>query len=383
MADLESKSNQKKNYFTLLDYIQVFWDNKKFILISTLVVTIITVLILLFVVKPVFLSVGTVKSTKKTSNLAGLLSVSGLSGIEDISDIAGGGAGATELALYEQILTSRRCLEETIIKFNLMEEFNEKYMQTAVKRFREDILELSKDKIAGTLTIGIYDENPERAKEIADFLIHQLNIIFSELSVTEAKNNREFIEKRYNLVLSDLKNAEDSLKSYQDIYGIAPDIVAKSVTQASVQLETEIKSEEVKLDLLRKILNPNQSEILMQEEKIKALKNQLNDITNNSDNKTFLSLKGVPAKIINYIRLQRNVEIQNKLLTFLIPIYEQAKIEEKKDTPVVLILDKPYIPEKKAKPKRIIVTFIITSLWFFGSYSTIFLYRKFKDLHIK
>lgn len=378
MSTIENNNNLNKKYFTLLDYLEVFIEHKKFLLISSIVVLVISVFFTFFVIKPEFLSIGTVKSTSKSSGLAGLLSASGLSGLGDVSDLAGGGAGASELALYDQILTSRRCIEETINRFNLMEVYNEKYMQDAVKYFRENIMELTKDKIAGTLSIGIYDEDPQKAKEIADFLIVQLNTIFTEMTVTSARNNKEFIEKRYYLAKEDLKKAEDSLKSYQDIYGIAPDIVAKSVAQSSVQLEAEIKSEEVKLDVLKKIFNSDQSEVKLQEEKIIALKRQLNDIVNNSNNNnTFLSLKGVPDKVINFYRLQRDIEIQSKILTFILPVYEQAKIDEKRDTPTVLILDQPFLPERKARPKRLTLTIIFTFIWIGGAYSVLFLKKKF------
>lgn len=381
MQNSEKNISEKQKYFTLLDYIKVFLKHKKFLLYSSLIIFILSILLMFFVVKPIFLSSGTVKSTAESGNLAGLLSASGLTGLADVSDLAGGGAGASELALYEQILTSRKCIEQTIIKFNLMEVMKEKFVQDAVKNFRENILELSRDKIAGTLQIGVYDEDPRRAKDVVDFLIMQLNNIYTEMNVTQAKNNREFIEKRYILARADLKKAEDSLKTYQDIYGIAPDVIAKSVVQSTVELEAEIKSEQVKLELLSKILNPDQSEVKLQEEKINALQKQLSDINNKSySNKEFLSLKGAPEKVINYLRLQREVEIQNKILAFILPLYEQAKIDENKDTPIVLVLDQPFIPERKAKPKRIIWIGLITFIWFGGSYSFFFLYDKFKEI---
>jgi uncharacterized protein involved in exopolysaccharide biosynthesis len=67
---------------------------------------------------------------------------------------------------------------------------------------------------------------------------------------------------------------------------------------------------------------------------------------------------------MSFLRLQRNVEIQTKILTYLLPVYEQAKIEEKKETPTILVLDKPYVAERKTKPKRL--TMVLLSI--FGSF---------------
>jgi hypothetical protein len=59
-----------------------------------------------------------------------------------------------------------------------------------------------------------------------------------------------------------------------------------------------------------------------------------------------------------YVRRFRNVEIQYKILQFITPLYEQAKVEEKRQTPSVLILDKAGPAERKAKPKVSLYTLL-------------------------
>lgn len=352
--------------FTLADYIKIFLRHKKVIIIFTLGILVLSVILYFFVIKPVYLSTATVKTTVQVGGLSGLLGGAGLPDMGDLGDLTGvgGGAAAKELALYENILLSRRCLEPAIIKFNIMETTGIKHMKWAFKYFREEVMEISSDKIAGTMEIGIYDEEPERAKEIADFLIMQLNKINTELNVLNAKNNREFIESRYELVKKDLKKAEDSLIIYQNIYGIAPDISVQAAVKTEVELEAELKSEEVKLDLLKKILSPDQAEIKAQEERINALNKQLFYLQNSTDRSSILQLKGKPEVVMNFLRLKREVEIQNKILTFIIPMLEQAKIEEKKETPTILVIDSPHVPDYKAKPKRLKFVAIWTFLAF-------------------
>ena len=358
---------------SLIKYIQVILFYKKLIIISTLSIGIILTFLLFFVIKPVFLSTSTLKSVSKSGlGLSGLISGGSLPDIGGLDELSGGGSGAKELALYEQILSSRRCLEELIVKYNLMDQYDYKYMQDAIKDFRENLLFISKNIKSSTIVIGVYDYSPEKSKEMTEFLITQLNKINIEMSVQNAKNNRMFIENRYNLVRNDLRNAEDSLKRFQDVYGLAPDLVAKATTQASITIEAEIKSEEVKLELLKKLLTSDQSEIKTQELKIATLKKQLDEIKNSEDPRETLKLKGSPQTIMDYFRLTRSVEIQNKLLVFLLPIYEQAKIEEVKEMPSVSVLDPPDIPEKKIKPKRLTILLIgVLSTFFIISIATI------------
>ncbi len=86
---------------------------------------------------------------------------------------------------------------------------------------------------------------------MVDFLLSELDKINIELNVQNAKNNREFIEKRYFQARGDLRKAEDSLKSFQMIYGVAPDLQIKAAAQSAFTLEAELKTEEVKLDYVK------------------------------------------------------------------------------------------------------------------------------------
>jgi capsule polysaccharide export protein KpsE/RkpR len=311
--------------------------------------------------------------------LSSLMNLGNLPGIGDFNELTGGSSNLKELALYENILNSRRCIDEVILKFNLNEEWEFKFHEDAVKHFRDVILEIKKDKTAGTMEIGIYDKNPVRAKDIAEFMINQLNKINIELNVLNAKNNKEFIEERYYLVKIDLQKIEDSLKVFQDKNGVAPDIMVQASTKASIELESQIKSEEVKLEILRKVLSPDQAEIKQHEDLINSLNKQLSIIENSSYEEGKLNLKGVPDVVMNFLRLKRDVEIQNKIMTTLIPLLEQAKIEEKRNTPTVLILDQPQIPQKKTKPKRMTLTSVVMFVTFFLVYIYFILLTKWKS----
>ena len=81
----------------------------------------------------------------------------------------------------------------------------------------------------------------------------------------------------------------------------------------------------------------------------------------------------IPEAGLEAVRLYRDVAIQQKIVEFLVPMYEQARIDEQKDVPVILVLDKAVPPEKKARPKRFIIVvvwnivgFILSVLFIFG-----------------
>lgn len=374
----DRKADNSASGFTLLDLVLIFLKRKSFILYFTLVFLVLSIVFYFFVFDLIYYSSATIKSSNKASGLLG-----SLSGISDIGGIdalgLSGGKSAKELSGYEEILTSRRCLEALIAKFDLMQRDDYVYLEDAIKDFRENRLSLSQEKLSGVLYIGVYDKDPKLAKEMVEFLLLELDNINIELNITEAKNNREFIEQRYLIAKEDLGKAEDSLKAFQLIYGVAPDLQVKAAAQTLFTMEAELKTEEVKLDVLKQMLSADEPEVKSQTSKIASIKNKINEINRSTDLNDLLRMGNSPQIVMTYLRLQREIEIQSRIQTFLLPLYEQAKIEEKRDTPTVLILDKPYIAERKSKPKRLTMTVVITFFAFGFSFLIAVFFEKLKN----
>ena len=99
-----------------------------------------------------------------------------------------------------------------------------------------------------------------------------------------------------------------------------------------------------------------------------------------------LPFNEIPELSVEYIRLYRNVTLQEKILEFILPQYEQAKIQEAKDTPSIQILDKANYPIKKHRPKRALIVIFYCFLgtlfcltYLYSKPATIRLYRMLKE----
>ena len=83
----------------------------------------------------------------------------------------------------------------------------------------------------GTITLAVvaktnyfsYGDEDLPAKklstDLADYFITQLEKVNSRLRSEKARNNRIFIETRYNKNFADLDKAEENLKDFQEKYG--------------------------------------------------------------------------------------------------------------------------------------------------------------------
>lgn len=364
MEDNNNNKEQSSSQLRIIDILNIFLKNRKKILIITGVFCVVSIILYFLVFDLIYTSTASIKSSSKSGGLLGALE-SGLPDIGGIDELGiGGSKSGKELAAYEEILNSRRCIEFIIHKYGLMERDDYRFLEDAVKDFREEKLEVRIEKLSGIMFVSVQDKDPVLAKQMVETLLQELDKINIELNVTNAKSNREFIEKRYIQSKEDLAKVEDTLKSFQQLYGIAPDLQIKASVQSVYALEAELKAEEVKADVMRKMLSSDQPEVKLQDAKINSLKNKIAEISTSTDPNDFLRLGNSPNIVLSFLRLQRDLEIQTKIMTFLLPLYEQAKIEEKRETPTILVLDNPMVAERKTKPKRLTMVIALTFLGF-------------------
>jgi len=341
------------------DYFYVLYKWRKFIVINVFVITLVAVIVALLL--PVqYKATATVVAPRKTDIFGGLGAL-GQSIREFAPFLRGLSGGQLPLFTYLAILNSRTAMEKVVEKFDLIKVYGIKdsSMEKAVKKLRSNTdFEIDEN---GILVINVYDRDRQRAADMGNYFIDVLNEINIKLNTEEARNNRIVIEKRYLQNLSDLRAAEDTLKKFQQRYGIyyLPE-QTKAAIEAAAELEARIIAEEVKLGILQRQFGEDAPEVktaMIQIEEMKKRLNQMKEGSEKSKNEMslFVPFKDVPELGLQYLRLYRDYEIQNKLLEFIVPLYEQAKIEEQKNVPVVQVLDYAVPPEKKARPFRTLI----------------------------
>ena len=101
------------------------------------------------------------------------------------------------------------------------------------------------------------------------------------------------------------------------------------------------------------------------------------------DKKVLLAFQDLPELGLEYARLYREVELQSKIMEFLLPQYEQARMEETKDIPSLQVIDKPYVALNKAKPQRSLIVIASTVMAFLMSIIYILIEYRTRDLRKK
>lgn len=311
---MENTNLKQQNKF--FDFIFLLFRWKRFILINFIIVVILASVISFLLPKIYYSSASVLPPKEETS----LLSASGFSGLSSVmkefSSIKGiGSLGNRNTYNYLVILSSRNVFESVINKFNLIELYKvpDNSMEKAVKALGENVIfEIQEE---GNLVIGVYDEDANRAADIANYFVELLNQRSYELNVQESGNNKKFLEKRVKDNMDSLASAENALKVYQKEHGIytLPE-QSMAVISATAKLFADKTKQEIELDFLNSIVTPDNK-------LLESAKLQLNALNR--------KIEQLPDLGLDYLRLYREVYIYSKILEILRPMLEQVIYQEK------------------------------------------------------
>ena len=332
--------------------VEVAFNWRRFITIITSIVLLISIVVSFLLPKEYKATAKILPSLK--NDLFSMLGATNLGNLaKDFAPLVGArnltSGGYNCLA----ILNSRRCYQMLIEEFDLIKiyDISDSSMEKTIRKL-QDNLDFVLDEY-GTIEISVFDRDPTRAANMANSLVRILNGIISELGTQDARNNREFIEKRLQTSKINLAHAEDSLRKFQELTGMILTSDQSSTISAIAELYVMKEKKEIEVAILEKNVTPDNQELYQ-------LKLELGEIAK--------KLAGIPQIGLESYRLYRNMAINQKIVEFLMPLYEQAKLQEAKDTPSVLVLDKSVPPERKTRPLRIL---IIISGFFIGIVSTL------------
>ncbi len=344
----------------LLDYVVILVKWKKSLILTAIVTAIVSYLSIYFFINEQFDASATIIPVEENS-VGGIASL-----LKNIpADIVGGGVTNTEMSMYNTIIYSRTLLEKVINKFDLIDIYkldrsDPEHMEKALKRLRDNITVVITDDNA--YVISIRANSPSGAALMTNYVIELLNSRIVELKISKAKQNREFLLDRLTEIRKNLKVAEDSLLVFQKKSGLlSAEDQLKGIMDAYSTLETELIKKQIQKSILEHIVDKDNPKLKNLEIEVNQFQEKLKNIKKEGQpNSPLLSISSLPQKTINYFRLYREVEINNAILEFVMPLYEQAKFEEQKDIPILQVVDYAVPPVKKSYPPRTIFTLLIT-----------------------
>jgi uncharacterized protein involved in exopolysaccharide biosynthesis len=275
---------------------------------------------------------------------------------------------ATASDLYAAILKSRAVSMAVLEKNNLKEIYGEKLDADALAALHARTSIIVEPE--GIIALSHEEKNPELAAKVANDFIIELNRVNQENLVTKARYTREFIERRLNEAITDLSKAEEEIQKFQkDNKTFSLEEEVKAAINTIATLKGELVLAEIEFGVMKKSLSPNNSKYKMQSYKIEQIRNQIDKMESGEADTLRTPILNIPLYLapdlgLKYIRLMRELKIQETIFELLKQQYEQAKIQETRDTPTIQVLDVAKPPEIKSRPKRVFTSLLAGILCF-------------------
>lgn len=307
--------------------------------------------------------------TGRSSGSSALAPLAGLA-----SDLLG---QRTSGDLFIGVLRSRTVLTALIAKFDLRKVYGKKLWVDAGKKLVSRT-EIKEDKKSGIITITVSDRSPQRAAEMAQEYVDQLNWVITQLNTSSAHRERVFLEDRLKQVNAGLEIAERNFGDFAS-KNAAIDIPeeGKAMLEAGAELEGQLIAAQTELQGLRQIYADDNVKVRSMQARVEELQRQIRNLggtsgsagdpPNTDAEPLYPTIRKLPLLGVQYADLLRTTKVQEAVFEVLTQEYELARVQEAKEVPSVKVLDAPNIAERKSFPPRRVITIVGTLLSFIGA----------------
>lgn|GEM_PF-2478862 len=312
--------------------------------------------------------------------------ISGLLGDMPMGGMLGGLAGDmgedTQGEYFTVLLNSRQMQSEMVDVFKLRRHYRmeKSKIEDVLKRVARNV-SATLDFETGMIVLAVQDKDPQVAHAMASWMVKRLEEVNHELKTRKARNSRAFSEREVQQIRLELDSLERGMTRYQlDSRMLEPTEQGKAIMAEYAEVKTQEAVQELKLRVLRQSYGEGHPQVKQAAQELEAMRAQLRQSWERGDSELFLAINQLPAATMDFLRRQRELEIANKKLLFMLPQLEQAKLDEVNDVPVLEVLDPPVVAEKRIKPKRALMVITAAFLAFIvASGLALFLDRMERD----
>jgi tyrosine-protein kinase Etk/Wzc len=271
-----------------------------------------------------------------------------------MTKLAGGGGGET----YDFIvlMQSRTIKDSLINRFNLSEEYEiADSMKSQLYGALDNNMEVSYEK-EGNYYISILSKDKYKVVEMINYFVETLNELAQNIAHEDASLNRIYLENRILKTDSVIATISDSISTYsKKNFLFSLEEQAKASSSAYAELKAELIRQETLLEMNKMRYGENDYYTKMSKELVDNLKNKLDEIKNKPGFAGDFALKNATGVGIEYMRLLAEFETFTKVKSLLLPMLEEAKLDETRNTQSLIIVDPPIPADRKAKPKRSLI----------------------------
>ena len=247
----EASNNEKRSELTLQQIIAPVWAKRNRIVVISIIAGVLT-LIINFLLPNFYKSTAVLLPENDKGKLGSFSQFAGLASLAGVN-VSGGEVSR----LYPTIVTSETVLRSVIEKeyqtpgfsrpvnliryFELEEPTPEKNFDKALKTLKES-MSASLDNKTNTVTITLEMREPQLAADVLNATIAELDKFMRLKKITNASEQRKWIDDRLRQVEQELRNAEEALKNFREKNRRVVDSPQLILEQERLLREVQVKS---------------------------------------------------------------------------------------------------------------------------------------------
>jgi uncharacterized protein involved in exopolysaccharide biosynthesis len=365
MSNQSAVRDMQKDRIGLLDLVVMLANHKKLVFGFPLGVALVAGLASFALPEAYKATTKLLPPQQSQSSAAALLS--------QLGGVAGLAAGIkTPNDVYIGMLKSRVVADRLIAKFDLKKVYKTESQEKARQTLEENtVIDLNKE---GLITVSVEYPDRQVVAQVANAYVDELMKMTKTLAVTEASQRRLFYEQQLTDSKNKLAEAEATLKNSLDRNGvISVDNDSRSIIETIGRLRAQISTKEAALNSMAAFITPSNPAYQKAREELNGLKAEVSRLENGRPgNNEGPEVTNNKAGLEN-VRTLRDVKYYQMLYELLAKQYEAARLDEARDASVIQVLDPAVEPERKVKPKRVVIVlvawllgFLLATSWVWG-----------------
>jgi capsule polysaccharide export protein KpsE/RkpR len=371
-----------------LAILRLLWEKRQALRRAAVCAFVVSIVIVLLMPNQYESSVSIMPPESMNSSGAMLAALASKASPE-LATMAGGLLGMRGSgALFVDLFRSRSVQDSVVDRLQLQKVYRSRYKQDARRRLNSQT-DASEDRKSGVISVTVTDESPQRARDIAQAYVEELNRLLSQVSTSSARRERIFIEQRLTAVKGDLEDAEKQFGAFASKNST---LDIKEQTKAMVEsagvLQGQLIASESELQSLEQIYTSSNVRVRSLQARVDELKRQLQKIEGTDaslvssagisgaaqSDEIYPPIRKLPLLGVEWADLYRRTKIQETVYELLNQQYELARIQEAKEIPTVNVVDPANVPERKSSPHRLLIVLGLTlfsvigaAVWIIGS----------------
>ncbi len=304
------------------------------------------------------------------AGLGGSSSGSSSSSLLDLGEMLG---TKNNGALYVALLHSRTVQEGLVRRFDLLNVYHAAYVEGA-RKILDQHTEITEDRKSFVITITVTDHERERARDLAQGYVEELNKLLAHVTTSSAGQQRVFLEQRLVQVKKDLETAEKNFSQYAS-KNATLDLPeqTRAMVESGAMLEAQVIAAQSEVEGLQQVYTPNNVRVRTAQARLSELQRKLQQMggaadgsathtSGSNDQQLYPPIRQLPLLGVEWANLYREVKIEETVFQLVTTQCELARMEEARETPVLNVIDPASLPARKSFPPRLVL--IIASTFF-------------------